>query len=346
MDKEHEAPEEKKPKEHFPLFKSMEDAVAYCHQTGDNYYVTVFMMETWIGGLITENVRRYADERPGERKMQQGDAFRNPNFRYLFEECQDDKELRHFLRCLFRFAQEDDNFASLVLLAFGLYSTESKIDPTFDFLSIRPCPEAANQMRQCIKRFCDWLDCCLHWHSHFLSYDAPGSFFPGDPEARHLHALGRAQANLPRRSSYDQAFWHWNHETALKESTDPRKWGKFLAAGIGDQKKRTHTHPMIDDSIITFWPLVKRFNWSYNDLLNALEKALPNYEGRYPCDHFTSVQKHCAQVLGLKKGTGAGPGPRGKTGRGGNALWTPPPGFEIAQALIDARNANRLAKGM
>lgn len=331
-----------KTKEHYPLFKSMEEAAAYSHKVGDNYYVTAFMLEIWLGDLITANVTNYADQNPNKREMQTGQAFRHEVFRKLFTDCKDEAQLHHFISSLLRFGKEDDNFAKIILLTFGLFGPENEVNPIVDIHAIRPGPDAAELMRRYIKRFCDWLDCHLHFNTHFLSYHAPGSFFPGDEEARHLYALGLAQRNLPQHSAYDQTFWQWNHETALEQLTRRDKWAKFLAAGVKHEDKRHHTHPEVDDCVIGCWPLVKRFQWSYNELLAVLDHALPQYQGRYPCDSYVSLQKHCIQTLGLKKGTGGKRATAGKPhkhySQGKTRL---PEGFNVFKVFLDQRDAAR-----
>jgi hypothetical protein len=327
------------PKEHFPLFKSHEEAIAHCEKTGDNYYFTAFMLEIWLGDLIRVNVAKYADNDPTKREMQTGGAFRHEVFRDLFAKCQDQAELFHFLQSLLRFAGEDDTFAEIITRTYGLFGTENLVNPVVNLQAIRPGPNAAELMRRYLRRFCDWLDCLLHYDVHFMSYAIPGSFFPGDEEARHLFSLGLSETVLPELSGYDQTFWRWNHETAVKDLTKSDKW-KFHADGVKHEAKRHHTHPEVDDCLIGFWPLVKRFNWSYNQLQTALLHVLPHYTGRYPCDCYVSLQKHCTQTLGLKKGTGGQRGPAGKPTKQLEQLNPPDPeGFDVVKAFLANRDA-------
>lgn len=87
---------------------------------------------------------------------------------------------------------------------------------------------------------------------------------------------------------------------------------------------------------------MKRFNWSYNELLTVLEQALPECAGRYPCDLYSNLQKHCLQALGLKKGTGDTRGPAGKsTSRYEQCDPPMPEGFQIVKAFIAKRDAAR-----
>ena len=317
------------PKEHFPLFKSMDEAVAYCEKTGDNYYLTAFMLEMWAGDLITKAVEKYAERKPNKRDMQSGEAFNHEIFRDLFTSCEDPKELAHFLQSLCRFALEEDSYAEVLRESFALFGTENEVNAV-----ARPQdrPTIA-ELRRYIARYCDWYESRIHSMVHTLYYYAPGSVSSPDEESRHLFALGVSQSGLPDLRPYDQEFWQWNHETALSKLTDPRKW-KFIGQGFANEKARSHSHPEIDDAIITLWPLVRRFNWTYHELLNVLEAIAPRYRGRYPCDAVESIQKHCTLTVGLKKGTGDRRGPAGKAIKRDQIGEAPlPEGFEIVKAM-------------
>ena len=313
-----------------PLFKTYEEACAYCEKTGDNYYASAFLLEMWLGSLITDAVQKYADRNPNKREMQTGEAVGHMVFRKLFAECTDGLELAGFLQHLCRFAQQDDNFAEIILGTYGLFGTENSVRPVVD---VQKNP-TVSAFRTYAARLCDWLDCQIHWRTHFMYYHAPGGFMAGDEEARHLFSLGLSETALPELSAYDQRFWRWNHESAVRDLTRPDKW-KFVADGVKNDDRRTHTHPEVDDCVICFWPLVKRFNWSYAELLIVLDRALPRCSGRYPCDSAVSLQKHCNLTVGLKKGVD---GQRGTSGRPTRQLDNVnpkmPEGFEVVEALM------------
>ena len=46
--------------------KSMEDAVALVEKEQDNFYVTAFMIEAWLGNVTLEAVSQYAGEKERE----------------------------------------------------------------------------------------------------------------------------------------------------------------------------------------------------------------------------------------------------------------------------------------
>lgn len=330
-----------KSKEHYPLFKDYGEAIAYCKKTGDNYYATAFLLEFWIGNLVVEVSEKYADLPPQKRNMQNGNAFGHFVFKDLFSRCNDPKELLTFTRHLLRFAEEEDTTAHLVRQAFTFFGIESEITPVVDIHALRPGPSATEPLRLYIRRFCDWFDALLHSNAHFMYYHAPGAYHPGDEEARHLFTLGIGEGAMPHLSGYDQQFWRWNHESALHRLSKPSKW-KFLADGVKNEKTRHQAHPELDEFVIVLWPLLKRFNWSYNELLIVLEQALPQCVGRYPCDLYSNLQKHCLQALGLKKGSGATRGPAGNsTSRDEQYAPSMPEGFEIVKAFIAKRDAAR-----
>lgn len=340
-DSSNEKASDVKPKEHYPLFKDYDEALAYCEKTGDNYYATAFLLEFWIGNLVIEMSNKYADLPPKKRNMQNGEAFGHFVFKDLFSNCDDPKELLTFIRHLLRFSEEEDTYGELVRRSINLFGEENGVIPVVDMNALRPGPSALIQMRLYVRRFCDWFDALLQSNAHFMYYHAPGAYHPGDEEARHLFTLGIGEGAMPHLSGYDQQFWRWNHESALHRLSNPSQW-KFLADGVKNEGKRHQAHPEVDEFIIVLWPLMKRFNWSYNELLTVLEQALPHYVGRYPCDLYSNLQKHCLQALGLKKGTGDTRGPAGKsTSRYEQCDPPMPEGFEIVKAFIAKRDAAR-----
>ena len=195
-----------------PLFKTYEEACAYCEKTGDNYYASAFLLEMWLGSLITDAVQKYADRNPNKREMQTGEAVGHMVFRKLFAECTDGLELAGFLQHLCRFAQQDDNFAEIILGTYGLFGTENSVRPVVD---VQKNP-TVSAFRTYAARLCDWLDCQIHWRTHFMYYHAPGGFMAGDEEARHLFSLGLSETALPELSAYDQRFWRWNQHRRFK----------------------------------------------------------------------------------------------------------------------------------
>src|SRR5690242_424956 len=60
-----------------PFMRTREDAVALSEKEKDNFYITAFMIEAWLGQTVLDNVAEYAEKKnPRERAMQTGQAWR------------------------------------------------------------------------------------------------------------------------------------------------------------------------------------------------------------------------------------------------------------------------------
>lgn len=77
-----------------PLMRTMEEAMEICEREQDNFYVTAFMLEAWLGAVPCGIVDEFSGKRPaGKRRFQTGmaadlDAENFGNIR--------DEELEHF----------------------------------------------------------------------------------------------------------------------------------------------------------------------------------------------------------------------------------------------------------
>ncbi len=54
----------------------------------------------------------------------------------------------------------------------------------------------------------------------------------------------------------------------------------------------------VDTPVISLWPLVKAYNWTYRDLLNVIRPGLKRGDA-YPGEQ--EFAPYCANVLGLRK---------------------------------------------
>ena len=77
-------------------------------------------------------------------------------------------------------------------------------------------------------------------------------------------------------------------------------------------------YPDVDSLVISLWPLVTRYDWTYRDLLNVIRHGLKRPDA-YPCDTEQAFATYCENVLGLRK-----------TGQGASAKDGRPKGIEIA----------------
>ena len=184
-------------------------------------------------------------------------------------------------------------------------------------------PAKANALpRQSIQRWCDWLDAAVHLHVHAKWHNSPVCFDP-DPDKRDLACLGVVQRKFAKQSDTVKALWHHTYAQAVEDFKDSPKW-----LTLGQAFASNHTRPWpyreLDIAIITLWPLLKRHNWTYRDLLNVIRTIITRPKS-YPCQREQDFTVHCRTILGLRK-TG-----RGKTTKNGK-----PTGHEIALRLFPA----------
>ena len=91
------------------------------------------------------------------------------------------------------------------------------------------------------------------------------------------------------------------------------------------RETRHWNYPEVDAAVICLWPLVKRYHWTYRDLLNVMLEGDPQLR-RYPCQRVEDLATYCANVLGLRKTA------QGKTSKKGR-----PQGCEVARRLFPRR---------
>jgi len=300
--------------------KSPEDAVALSEKEQDNFYVTAFLIETWLSELTLRAVAEYAEKKSAsDRRLQTGEAARL--FQEIFGPASKGK-WPDVHQNLYRFAQYDD-VQSIILM--GALVPLSFEHPASALPELKP-PVTAEKLqrmdeilRQRVQRLCDWLDAVVHWHTHQHYYLSPVSF-DADSEKRELASLGVNQRCWAHLSEFSKTWWQWHHGEAAERFKDSPKWdtvGKAMAAG----QTRRQAHPDLDNTIICLWPLVQRHNWSYRDLLNVLLMLRQNpNDFIFAREH--ELATHCNNVLGLRK-----------TGEGKTTASGRPTGWEVALRL-------------
>jgi len=90
---------------------------------------------------------------------------------------------------------------------------------------------------------------------------------------------------------------------------------------MASDAQRRHEYPQLDQLLILLWPLLKKHNWTYRDLLNVTQMIVPR-PFKYPHEREQDLAAYCPNVLGLRKD---GKGKSAKNGR--------PAGYEIALRL-------------
>jgi hypothetical protein len=98
---------------------------------------------------------------------------------------------------------------------------------------------------------------------------------------------------------------------------------------MSSDSNRVWTYRELDTAIISLWPLVRRHNWTYRDLLEMVRPALIRPDA-YPCDREQDFATYCNNVLGLRK---SGHGTTAKDGK--------PVGWEVARRICPALTTGR-----
>jgi hypothetical protein len=303
--------------------KTMEDAIAVCARENDNFYLTAFMLEAWLGDVTCRTVEQYAERKSAKnRRLQQGLAaeFLATAFGHV-----SDTEFHHLFSSLLRFAEYDDAQSRTLLDAYWPISLEHPHD-TWP----KPTPKmSADQIaavisfeRGMVHRLCEWVEAITHAQTHFFSHHAPLAF-DSDPENRELAILGIGQRRFHGMSDFQKVWWEWHHGEAAARLSDPSKW-TMVGKAMTDDSMTHQSYPALDDCIIRLWPLVRRHGWTYRDLMNVLQSVAP-VPLRYPCEREQDLASHCNNVLGLRK----------SGGKGKSHPHCTPPGYEVARAMCD-----------
>jgi len=304
-----------------PFMKSIADAQALCERERDPFYLDAFMIEAWLGRTVLAAAEEYAGKKKAKyRRMQSGETSRY--FMEIFGHAKD-HELRHIWGSLLRFAEYEDTQSAMLRRAIVPLSFEHEcfndyVGPNSPNLLSRPL-EAVVMLRRTIVRWCEWLDSLVHFQTHASWHVTPIKFDP-DPDKRELAALGVNQRFFADMDEFSRKWWEWHHGEAAERFRNSPKWqtlGKAMAA----QEDRAWNYQETDTITISLWPLLKRNNWTYCDLMNVTRDIVsrPDF---YPCRTEQEFASYCANVLGLRKIT------PGKTARNGRPL-----GYEVAMRL-------------
>lgn len=321
------APREKLPT--FPTFCSLAEAEAYSDQTGDPYFEICYHLEGRLNVALKTMHDHYAEGSPSKRAKMQTGLVRGLACPEGWPKRP--KPLISLLVALTRYRLEETAHAytvreALTALVFEKEHEGTMSDSAFDSGTFEPdTPVDAENARKDLLRLCDWIESRLHMGVHSMWYRAPDCFV-SDEDRAHLANIGVTQrhlANLPER---DRKRWEGIHARAAEKHWGDLKTWSVVGKVQHDPEPRTWTHPETDGRIIGLWPLVVRYNWTYVDLLNVLERLLPLPSGegerRYPLDSTESLKVHCRTICGLTK-----------SGKGRSAREMPE-GWPIAERLF------------
>jgi len=297
--------------------KTPEDALALSQRSRDNFYVTAYRIECWLGNLVCNAVADYAEKKSaGDRRLQIGEARRI--FGEVFGHATN-SEFPALFRNLTRFAQVQGPYGWAVGQAYGAMSKEADFPPLRRLLSRDGSRADIQFQRRFVNRLCDWLDAITHWRAHKRYHLSPASF-DRDADKRELAAIGWQQRHFSKLDRDSKTSWEWHHSLAAQRFENSEKW-PMIGIAMSSQTTRYHAYPVLDELVIYFWPLVKKHNWTYRDLLNVIW-AITAQPKRYACRHEQELAAYCNNVLGLRKeGTG-------RTSRDGK-----PSGWQVAMRL-------------
>lgn len=302
--------------------KSVADARNLVEQHRDPFYLTAFMIGAWLGEVALTAAAQYAEnKKPKDRALQTGNSW--CAFQQVFGHATD-AELPHVMQSVYRFCEYDDVQAEQLRRAIVPLSFEHEC--FHDYVG-RHAPDMQSQpqkavqlLRRSMERWCDWIDAVFHFNTHFHYHVLPESFDP-DPERRELAALGTLQRTFPELPPFSREWWEWHHREAAERFKNSHKWqtiGKLAAAPL-----RNAPAP-VDEVVILLWPLVKKYNWTYRDLMAVVRQGLPGPHA-YPLEREQDLAAYCSNVLGLRKhGTAAGV----------SSLDGRPKGCEVAWRLL------------
>jgi hypothetical protein len=283
---------------------TLDDVFRVVGETGDNFYMTVFMLECWLGQLTNHYVAEYSEKKQAkDRRLQAGIGLR------LFDETfrlSSPDEIQHTFECISRFAQHRDGQSQIVFQAFGCMNHDLPF-PDASFFEGLPRSEVLTRMvdhtRQFFCRLCEWVEAIIHQSTHVHTWNAPVVFHP-DPETREIASVGLLQRRFKALSPESQAYWKKHFDDVAAAHGDKPKWLMLGKAMASEDTKEPH-HPDVDRAIILLWPLMKQHNWTYRDLITVLADVLPKYRG-YPCEREQDLAAYCPNVLGLRKTGRAG----------------------------------------
>jgi hypothetical protein len=95
------------------------------------------------------------------------------------------------------------------------------------------------------------------------------------------------------------ADWREQASDSTQVCKDLPAWQMLPPPAIS-QPQRPWPHPELDEAIMTLWPLVKRHNWSYTDLLAVLGDLLDSGDA-YPTQSESNLATYCTRALHLRK---------------------------------------------
>lgn len=192
-------------------------------------------------------------------------------------------------------------------------------------------PAADAELGAWLDRVCELLEAVDHWAIHALSHEIPKVFVP-NPIRRELAFAGVGQRILAHFTAAEQAVIQLHQRVLAARFKDAPEWS-VVAEVAAETANRVWRHPAVDQVVITCWPLVKRHNWTYSDLMAVARQIIaavaarrPELRGisrERPLHDANALATHCRNALGLKKDRRDRTSPTGQ-----------PKGMGVARALF------------
>jgi hypothetical protein len=134
------------------------------------------------------------------------------------------------------------------------------------------------------------LDAAVHLHVHAKWHNSPSASIPTRTNATSPASARPAQVRQTIRHRQSPLARHLTPRPSnFKDSPNRLTLGQAFAS-------RPHPplapYRQLDIAIITLWPLLKRHNWTYRDLLNVIHTIITRPKA-YPCQREQDFTVHC-----------------------------------------------------
>jgi hypothetical protein len=314
-------------KEKLPAFKTVKECIAYCDEKGDNFYLTAFMLEAWMGRAMMKTVEQYAEHKSGDRHLQTGTAWEA--WQFVFGHAAPEEwprimeSLGRFANCdspdakiagrMLSLAMEEDKHGEAVFFQTHLRQTNGKVPPKEERLRLA---------RYAFERMSEWLEAILHWRAHWMSATAPITNQPTE-EQRELAHVGITQGGYAGLSEHSKEWWRFRHGELAKQFHGKRDW-LLVGKAQSFEKWGELRQPAVDELTIHWWPLLKRYRWTDHDMRGLLRRVVPHPDS-YPLREDKEFADYRKKALGLIKG---------KEERDKSAPDGKPIGWRVALAMI------------
>lgn len=313
-------------KERLPAFKSWEDCLAFGHEKGDSFYIDAFMLEAWIGQIVSSTVEQYAKNKSGKRHLQTGVGWEA--WQLVFGHAKPG-QWGHILQSLARFGNCDTPEAEIAAEMFKRITMEDSYAEPVSISSLSALAPggkmaSADMIKQTsamFRRMAEWLEALVHWEIHWAAAAAPIAFGATEEE-RELANIGLMQAGYAGLCEQGKEWWRFRHEELAKQYHGKPDW-RLVGRAQSFEKWGELRQPAVDELTIHWWPLLTRYRWTDRDMRGLLRRVVPHPDS-YPLREDKEFADYRVKALGLIKG---------KDSRDKSAPDGEPVGWRVALAM-------------